>query len=87
MAIEGREVCPDGREVFDNPAQRRWWLLTKALESAPLQKALEIALAADVFVVEGTAGLLQDTRPIGGDDGVDRVSEDGVLVNQNRYCH
>jgi hypothetical protein len=87
MAIDGREVLPDGRELFDNPVRRRWWLLTKALESASLQQALEIALAADLFVVEGTAGPLQDTRPVG--DGVDRVSEDGVdgLQNQNRYRH
>jgi hypothetical protein len=38
----------------DDPRRRRWWLLTKALEIAPLRDALEIACAADVFLTGGT---------------------------------
>jgi hypothetical protein len=32
---------------------RRWWLLQKALESSALHEALEVALAAELFVIEG----------------------------------
>jgi DNA-binding CsgD family transcriptional regulator len=36
--------------LFEQPALRRYWLLSKALESAPIDQALEIARAADVFL-------------------------------------
>lgn len=36
--------------LFDHPARRRWWLLTQALASAPIQEALELARAADQFI-------------------------------------
>ena len=34
----------------EEPEQRRWWLLRKALECAPLQEALNLARAAEAFV-------------------------------------
>jgi hypothetical protein len=36
--------------VFDDPARRRFWLLTKALEDAPLEVALCLAMSAEAFV-------------------------------------
>jgi hypothetical protein len=36
--------------LFDHPARRRWWLLTQALASVPIQQALELARAADEFI-------------------------------------
>lgn len=38
------------RDVFDDPARRRYWLLTKALEAAPLGEALALAKAAEAFL-------------------------------------
>jgi len=43
----------DGAGLFDEPPRRRWWLLSKALESAPLNEALKLAQAAEDFVVGG----------------------------------
>jgi hypothetical protein len=37
--------------VFDDPARRRFWLLIKALEAAPLREALAIAKGAEAFLV------------------------------------
>jgi hypothetical protein len=37
-------------KVFDDPARRRFWLLTKALEGAPLREALALAKGAEAFV-------------------------------------
>jgi hypothetical protein len=36
--------------LFDQPEHRRFWLLSKALESAPLDEAIELARAADQFI-------------------------------------
>jgi hypothetical protein len=36
--------------VFASPARRRFWLLTKALEDAPLDVALARAKSAEAFV-------------------------------------
>jgi DNA-binding CsgD family transcriptional regulator len=36
--------------LFEQPALRRYWLLSKALESAPIDQALEVARAADEFL-------------------------------------
>jgi hypothetical protein len=36
--------------VFASPARRRFWLLTKALEDAPLDVALVRAKSAEAFV-------------------------------------
>ena len=40
-------------DLCDQPARRRQWLLFKALESAPLDKALRIAQAAEAFLTAG----------------------------------
>lgn len=40
----------DINTLFDHPGRRRWWLLTQALASAPMQQALELARAADQFI-------------------------------------
>jgi hypothetical protein len=67
--------------LFDDPPRRRWWLLTKALEGAPLQAALETALAADRFILEGAAGLAD--RP-SEDEARDGFAPTAV---QSRYRH
>ena len=36
--------------IGHDPARRRWWLLTKALERAPLAEALRLARAAEEFI-------------------------------------
>jgi hypothetical protein len=41
-----RNLC----EFLDDPARRRVWLLTKALEGAPLAEALAMAKAAEAFL-------------------------------------
>jgi hypothetical protein len=38
------------RDVFDDPARRRFWLLTKALERAPLREALALAKGTEAFL-------------------------------------
>jgi hypothetical protein len=70
-----------GREVgslLDNPCRRRWWLLTKALEGASLQEALEFALAADVFTVGGANGLSPEDQAL---------AEIASTEVENRYLH
>jgi DNA-binding CsgD family transcriptional regulator len=37
-------------EILNDPRRRRAWLLSKALESSPLDRALELARAAEVFI-------------------------------------
>jgi hypothetical protein len=44
-------------EVVDNPARRRFWLLIKALESAPLGEAVGLAKSAEAFVTGGTEAI------------------------------
>jgi hypothetical protein len=44
-------------KIVENPITRRLWLLWKALECAPLDRAIELARAADAFVVADSAGL------------------------------
>jgi hypothetical protein len=41
---------PMDTNLFDDPARRRFWLLTKALEDAPLDVALALARRAEAFV-------------------------------------
>lgn len=43
-------MAPEFFTVFRNTAHRRIWLLTKALEHAPLAEALILAQAAEDFV-------------------------------------
>jgi len=60
----GGSVAPDFLTVLRDTAHRRIWLLTKALEHAPLAEALIIAQAAEDFVttvIDGTAGLPSPT--------------------------
>lgn len=38
-------------ELLEHPAQRRGWLLIKALECAPLDQAIGLARAADLFIL------------------------------------
>jgi hypothetical protein len=45
----------DDPRAFEEPAQRRWWLLWKALECVPLEKAIDLARAADAFVTGARA--------------------------------
>lgn len=45
--------------IFDDPARRRFWLLTKALEDAPLEVALCLAMSAEAFVT-GRAGAARE---------------------------
>jgi hypothetical protein len=40
-------------DALSQPIFRRWWLLGKALEAAPLDKALKLARAADEFLRGG----------------------------------
>jgi hypothetical protein len=49
--------------LFDQSARRRWWLLIKALECIPLDKALNLARDADEFVL-GDAGSEKAQLPI-----------------------
>jgi hypothetical protein len=99
MAInEERENC-ESDPLFYDPPRRRWWLLTKALEGAPLQEALETALAADLFIVEGVDGLSPGHHPIGASDDAksgdvaDWHNEDEAqygfvpTAGQSRYRH
>jgi hypothetical protein len=44
-------------EFLDDPARRRFWLLIKALESAPLGEAVALAKSAEAFVTGGTEAL------------------------------
>jgi hypothetical protein len=85
-----------GREIgslLDNPRDRRWWLLTKALEGEPLRAALTTALAADVFIVEGADGLSPERHPIEASGDADRPTEDEALAEiasaavESRYRH
>ena len=43
--------------VFSEPVLRRYWLLNKALENAPLDEALRVAWAADEFLGMGQASV------------------------------
>jgi hypothetical protein len=51
-------------ELMLDPAARRHWLLTKALEMAPLGEALVLAQAAEDFISGTAAGT--DARPSSG---------------------
>ena len=42
----------DLEAIFGDPSLRRWWLLNKALENAPLAEALKLAQAADEFLAD-----------------------------------
>ena len=42
----------DLEAIFGDPSLRRWWLLNKALENAPLAEALKVAQAADEFLAD-----------------------------------
>ena len=42
-------------KVLQEPLRRRAWLLTKALEAHPLDRALELARAAEVFITQSGA--------------------------------
>jgi hypothetical protein len=48
--------------LFDEPPRRRWWLLSKALEAAPLDEALRLAQAAEDFLTGRPEGNSAD-RP------------------------
>jgi len=43
-------VPADPTELLADPVRRRSWLLSKALESVPLDKALELARSAEAFI-------------------------------------
>lgn len=44
-------------EFVGDPARRRFWLLIRALESAPFEEAVALAKSADAFVTGGTEAL------------------------------
>jgi hypothetical protein len=46
---------PTFMQFVAEPTQRRCWLLYRALECAPLDRAIELALRADAFVSDGSA--------------------------------
>ena len=48
------------RDVFENPAYRRCWLLAKALESAPLGEALALAKGAEAFLMGSADPSMKD---------------------------
>jgi hypothetical protein len=47
-------------EFLDDPARRRFWLLIKALESAPLREALALAKGTEAFLT-GRAVVSQES--------------------------
>ena len=52
------ETSPDPKgvaDVLNDPVQRRSWLLAQALETEPLDRALELARAAEAFITEAPA--------------------------------
>ena len=57
---------------LDDPVSRRLWLLSEALRSVPLDRAIELARAADQFIV---AGLLVRTSVAPAAAEVGRVDE------------
>jgi hypothetical protein len=44
---------PELPNIADDPTMRRLWLLSKALEAAPLDRAIELARTADEFLTAG----------------------------------
>jgi hypothetical protein len=44
------QVIADTERPYENPEARREWLLSKALENLPLNKALALAAAAERFL-------------------------------------
>ena len=54
--VNGAELA----DLFADPVHRRSWLLAKALETHPLDKALELARTAEAFI---TGGSDQDEAP------------------------
>jgi DNA-binding CsgD family transcriptional regulator len=52
----------DINEAFDEPAHRRWVLLSKALESMPLNEALRLAQSAEDFLRGGSDFEATDRR-------------------------
>ena len=60
----GRSVSTDlPEEVLNNPTRRRSWLLSKALESLPFDRALELARSAEAFITGSAAGSGDDAPP------------------------
>ena len=52
-------------ELAEQPVQRRWWLLCKALERTSLDRALELAGAAEKFIT-GCPAAAQELPELGG---------------------
>ena len=44
---------PELPKIADDPTMRRLWLLSKALEAVPLDRAIELARSADEFLTAG----------------------------------
>jgi hypothetical protein len=54
----------DSEALLADAVKRRWWLLSKALESAPFEDALKLARAADEFLgAGGDAAVLGISEP------------------------
>jgi hypothetical protein len=49
----GEGLRMDFDKLFEEASRRRWWLLTKALECSPLDRALDLARVADQFILAG----------------------------------
>jgi hypothetical protein len=83
-----RDLQMNAEILLEQPTLRRCWLLSKALESEPLDKALELARAADAFLVGAVARLCPegpqgaDKRPRPAGISVSRV--DGA-ISQTRH--
>lgn len=59
--------------ILDEPLARRWWLLTQAMHSGPLEIAIQIAERAELFLLSGCTSdhKVNNTKPIlpSRDDG------------------
>jgi hypothetical protein len=53
---------PEPQLIFACAADRRFWLLRKALERLPLDQAIELARTAEGFITEAAAGVTVPTR-------------------------
>jgi hypothetical protein len=60
----GGRVSADFLVVVRDTEHRRIWLLTKALEHAPLAEALILAQAAEDFVTKGLDGAQSPPSPM-----------------------
>ena len=61
-------------EVLTDPVRRRSWLLAKALESQPLEEALELARTAEAFITGSPTPAEATANPPHSDKPTERTS-------------